>query len=449
MPYRDQHSPDLFSPATVDPAKGKHIYTVSEITQNIKLILENSFPEVWVEAEISNFKAHTSGHFYFSLKDENALLLAAMFMPNTRQVKFKIEDGLKVICFGRINAYLPRSQYQLIVERIEPKGIGSLQLALEQLKEKLAKEGLFASEHKKPLPYLPRRVGVVTSLSGAAIRDILKVLDRRFSDLHVIIKPVQVQGDGAKEELAQAIYDFNIFNDGLPVSERIEVMIVGRGGGSMEDLWAFNEEIVARAIYNSRIPVISAVGHEKDWTIADMVADMRAATPSVAAELVTPKKEDLKERLAGLIADLARSFLEINSSCQESLTGLFYRLQLGVVNAFKFNFNIFATAQKKLALLNPAVRIAEYQKQMLDLTRQALLRMEHFLALRQAHLGATLEKLGSLSPLSILNRGYSITFKMPQGVIIKDSLTLKPGDSIKTRLHKGELISQITEIKNG
>jgi len=446
MPYTDKPNPDLFTP-TQDCAKAKHIYTVSEITQGIKLILETGFPEVWIEGEVSNFKAHTSGHFYFSLKDENAVLAAAMFIPNSRAVKFKIEDGLKVICCGRINAYLARSQYQIIVERIEPKGMGSLQLALEQLKEKLAKEGLFASEHKRPLPYLPRRVGVVTSVSGAAIRDILKVLDRRFSDLHIVISPVQVQGEGAKDEIARAIGDFNRFNEGLPLSEHIEVMIVGRGGGSIEDLWAFNEEVVARAIYNSKIPVISAVGHEKDWTIADLVADMRAATPSVAAELVTPKKEELRERLKELIADIKRSFLETLSAPQDSVRDILYRLKLGMENSLRFNANTLSTAQKKLALLNPAVAIAQYQKQILDLARQVLVRMEHFFKLRQAHFTAAVEKLGGLSPLSILSRGYSITFKMPQGLIIKDSTDLKSGDTIKTRLHQGEVFSRVTEVK--
>ena len=427
MPDNLKPDSDLFSPTLIDPVKGKHIYTVSEIAQGIKLILESSFPEVWVEGEVSNFKAHTSGHFYFSLKDESALLSAAMFMPNTRQVKFKIEDGLKVICYGRINAYLPQSKYQLIAERIEPKGIGSLQLALEQLKDKLAKDGLFSSEHKRPLPYLPRRVGVVTSLSGAAIRDILKVLDRRFSDLEVVIRPVQVQGEGAKEEIAEAIGDFNLFNAGQPASERVGVLIVGRGGGSIEDLWAFNEEIVARAIYNSKIPVIAAVGHEKDWTIADLVADVRAATPSVAAELVTPKKEDLKNKLSDIL----------------------YRLKLGAQNSLRFNASTLLAIQKKLVLLNPASQIAQYQKQALDLARQAWVSLEHFLQLRQARFRAAAEKLEGLSPLGILSRGYSITFKLPEGLIVKKSAELKSGDSIKTRLHQGEVLSQVMEVKNG
>ena len=222
-----------------------------------------------------------------------------MFARANKDVKFKLENGLKVICFGKISIYGPYGKYQIIAEKIEPKGIGSLQLALEQLKAKLEKEGLFAVTHKRPLPYLPSKIGVVTSESGAAIKDILKVLDRRFGDLNIVIRPAQVQGEGAKEDIAQGILDLNAYNDTLSKDERIEVMIIGRGGGSAEDLWAFNEEIVARAIYDSKIPVISAVGHERDWTISDLVADVRAATPSVAAELVIPKKEDLKEKVDG------------------------------------------------------------------------------------------------------------------------------------------------------
>ncbi len=286
-------------------SSARHVYTVSEITQDIKLILEANFNDVWVEGEVSGFTKTPKGIMFFSLKDNTSLLKCVMFNSHGASVKFEIKDGMNLICFGRIGVYEKDGKYQLYVQQVEPKGIGSLQLALEQLKEKLEKEGLFAAEHKKPIPYLPSKIGVVTSLSGAAIKDILKVLDRRFSDVQIIINPAQVQGESAKEEISQAIRDFNLFNERVPAPERIEVMIVGRGGGSIEDLWAFNEEIVARAIYNSKIPVISAVGHERDWTIADLVADLRAPTPSVAAELVIPKKEDLRERLNALSQDLS------------------------------------------------------------------------------------------------------------------------------------------------
>ena len=402
----------------------RHIYTVTEITQDIKLILENTFAQVWVEGEVSNFRPSQAGHLYFSLKDKDALLNSVMFARAALDTKFKLEDGLKIICYGKVDVYPPRGQYQLIIERVEPKGIGSLQLALEQLKKKLEKEGLFAQEHKRPVPYLPSRIGLVTSISGAAIKDILKVLDRRFGDVHVVVSPVQVQGDAAKDEIACAIDDFNHYNKELPAKERIEVLIVGRGGGSTEDLWAFNEEVVARAIYNSNIPVISAVGHERDWTVADLVADLRAPTPSVAAELVVPEKSELRQQVQELVGSLNLSMNHRLELLHQDLSG----------------------TQKKLSLLNPVTLLNQHKEKILDLARQIFVRTEHFLKLRQAGFNTAIEKLSSLSPLNILARGYSITFKMPGEKIIKDNQTLKEGDTIKTRLHKGEILSKVTEV---
>lgn len=436
---------DLFRDHAVKPAR--HVYTVSEITRDIKATLSNTFGEVWIEGEVSNFNAHTSGHFYFSLKDKDALLSCVMFSRANREVKFKIEDGLKVIGFGKIEAYIPRSLYQLIVEKIEPKGIGSLQLALEQLKQKLEAEGLFKAEHKKPIPYLPSRIGVVTSLSGAAIKDILKVLDRRFAGAHIIINPASVQGEQAKEEIVSAIRDFNLLNESLPSSEKIEVMIVGRGGGSMEDLWTFNEEAVARAIYSSKIPVISAVGHERDWTIADLVSDLRAATPSVAAELVIPEKDDLKEKVQGLVAGLNTSLQEAVKNNKETIGALTRRLSLAIEHTVELDKNRFAAITNKLSLLNPVVLIEQHMARTLDYARQIYVRAGHLLRLRQAGFNTLAEKLSSLSPLNILSRGYSITFKMPEGAVLKESKSVKKGETLKTRLHRGEIISQVMEVK--
>ena len=404
--------------------KTRRIFTVSEITQDIKLILESNFAEVWVEGEVSNFRQYPSGHDYLSLKDQAAILTAVIFNRNSKEIKFKIEDGLKVICLGKVEVYAPRGQYQLIIEKIEPKGIGSLQLALEQLKQKLEKEGLFSLAHKRPIPYLPSRIGVVTSLSGAAIKDVLKVLERRFKDVHIIINPVRVQGENAKEEIALGIKDFNDFNSRVSGNERIEVMIVGRGGGSTEDLWAFNEEVVARAIYHSQIPVISAVGHERDVTIADLVADLRAATPSVAAEIVIPKKEDLKDNLDSLIKNLKQSFLDLGQNFQDTIDALMHRLRLK----------------------NPVVLIDEYKQRAQDYARQISVRMTHFMKLKQSEFTKAIEKLSGLSPLNILARGYSITFKMADGAVIKEAKAIKAGEVIKTRLHKGEILSQVREV---
>ncbi len=440
---------DLFEPAD-KLAKSRHIYTVSEITKDIKLILENTFAEVWVEGEVSNFTQHPSGHCYFSLKDQTALLPAVIFNRAAKDIKFKIEDGLKAICFGKIEVYPPRGRYQLVVEKIEPKGIGGLQLALEQLKQRLEKAGLFSAAHKRPLPYLPRRIGVVTSAQGAAIKDILKVLDRRFKDVHIIINSVRVQGEGAKEEIAQAIKDFNLLNEQLPGNERIEVMIVGRGGGSIEDLWAFNEEVVAYAIYNSGIPVISAVGHERDWTVADLVADLRAPTPSAAAELILPKKEDLREKLQFLTNNLRRLFLDKAVNFQEAMGDLRHRLNLNMAHELELNKNRLGAAAKKLTLLNPVVLIRQYKIKTADLAKQIYIRAFHFIKLKESGFIKAAEKLSTLSPLNILSRGYSITFKMPEAEVVKDANSIKTGDMVKTKLHKGDILSQVMEVtKNG
>lgn len=439
-------SRDLFESSQGSSAP-RRIFTVSQIAQDIKLILETSFQEIWVEGEVSNFSVQPSGHFYFSLKDDSAVLDAAMFARANREVKFKIENGLKVVCFGRISAYGPRSRYNIIVEKIEPKGIGSLQLALEQLKEKLEKEGLFSAGHKRSIPYLPAKIGVVTSLSGAAIKDILKVLDRRFGQTHIIISPAQVQGEGAKEDIARALNLLNEMNETLPPKERIEVAIVGRGGGSIEDLWAFNEEVVARAIYNSRIPVISAVGHERDWTISDLVADLRAPTPSVAAELVMPRKEDLSEKLSGLSRSISRALLDIVIDFKEAIEDLIHRLNLGMQNALRLSGQELTAVQKKLRLLNPVALIQQYRDKILDASRQIYVRMDHYIKLRDSEFKKQVEKLDGLSPLNILARGYSITFRFPDGQVIKESGAIRAGDTLLTRLHKGEIKSRVTEIR--
>jgi len=424
----------------------RRIFTVSEISRQIKSVLEERIGDILVQGEVSN--ASCSGeHLYFTLKDDSAILPAAMFYKANRGVKFKIENGLQVICLGKISAYGPHGKYQIIVEAIEPKGIGSLQLALEQLKEKLQKEGLFAQEHKRKIPYLPGRIGIVTSSQGAAIKDILKVLDRRFSDCQIIINHAQVQGEGAKEQISESIGEFNLYNEALPLQERIEVLIVGRGGGSIEDLWAFNEEVVARAIYNSKIPVISAVGHERDYTIADLVADLRAPTPSVAAELVLPRKEDLIARLKELTVSLENCFSQMVSGFSQDLEGLVYRLRLGIENIFKLNIAEFQSSQKKLAILNPLLLLEQHKAKILDSARQIHLRAIDFLKFRQAEFNAALEKLSGLSPLNILSRGYSITFKMPAGKSIRDVNSLRIGDTLKTKLHNGEFLSRVTEVK--
>jgi exodeoxyribonuclease VII large subunit len=399
----------------------RHIYTISELTRKIKTILEGAFPEIWVEGEISNFKHHSSGHMYFSLKDENSVLSAVLFKNVNKDFKFELKNGIQVICFGRISLYEPRGQYQLYVTKIEPKGIGALQLAFEQLKKRLTQEGLFDQKYKQPIPYLPKAIGVVTSPTGAAIRDILHVLNRRFTNLEIILNPVKVQGEGAAQGIAQAIDEFNQFG-------KVDVLIVGRGGGSLEDLWAFNEEIVARAIFRSRIPVISAVGHEIDYTIADFVADLRAPTPSVAAEQVIVHKQELLDKLE-----------DFN-----------YRAKNAIFNQIAVLEDRLDSLKQRYAFKQPADLIQQYQ-QTVDLMFSALdSKIKHLLEIFQERYNVLIGKLVSLSPLNILSRGYSITLDLPQERAITNVSRIKPGEKVKTRLAHGAFISKVEEIlKNG
>src|SRR5262245_44167196 len=281
---------------------GRAVLTVSELSAQLRAVLEERFPAVWVEGEISNFKVYGSGHAYFTLKDAGAQLRCVLFRNRARRIRFEPGDGIHVVAFGSVEVYAQRGEYQFVVELLEPRGLGALQLAFEQRKARLGAEGLFDAGRKRPLPSFPRTIGIVTSPSGAALRDILRVIGRRFAGLSIVLAPARVQGDGAAAEIAEGIADLN-------AAGGVDVIIVGRGGGSLEDLWAFNEEAVARAIVASKIPVISAVGHEVDFTIADFVADLRAPTPSAAAELVVREKRavaqtvaDLTERLHGVMA---------------------------------------------------------------------------------------------------------------------------------------------------
>lgn len=397
--------------------KEKHIYTVSEITKYIRVILEDSFPGVWIEGEISNYVNHSSGHMYFSLRDAGSTLKCAFFKRANEKLKFKLKDGMKVICFGSISVYEARGDYQLIVEEIEPKGIGALQLQFQQLKEMLQKEGLFDEKRKVPIPFLPTRIGVVTSPTGAAIRDILNIARRRFSNVEIIINPVKVQGAEAKDEIAAAIRQFNQLNN-------IDVMIVGRGGGSLEDLWPFNEEIVARAIYESEIPVISAVGHEIDFTISDFVADFRAPTPSAAAELVIPKKEDL-----------------INLINKETT-----RLNNAVFNKINNLMDIVHNLKGSYVLRQPLNYIIQQEQRIDDLKKDIHIRIRHITDMYGEKHNRLDSKLEAFNPTAILKRGYSITITLTGREVIKTAAALKPGDLVETKLGEGKFTSRVEEV---
>ncbi|MEK7689115.1 MAG: exodeoxyribonuclease VII large subunit [Deltaproteobacteria bacterium] len=390
----------------------RQILTVSELTHEIKTLLETNLYYVWVEGEVSNLRSPISGHIYLTLKDDGAQIKAVIFKGQARFMKFKPVDGLHVICRGMVNVYKERGEYQLILDYIEPKGVGALQLALEQLKGKLAREGFFEAMRKRPLPPFPKKIGIVTSPTGAAVRDILKVFERRFADIGVLIYPVRVQGIESAREVSEGIKEFNMVPG-------IDVIIIARGGGSQEDLWAFNEEIVARAIFNSKIPVVSAVGHEIDFTIADMAADLRASTPSAAAEMVIRSKEELKERLTAVLFQLRSGLRNIIADKRIFL----HRLERGIVD--------------------PSRRLKEIRLRLGDMTDRLALAMSHSLEMIKKDCRHIAERLNILSPLNILGRGYSITRNIPSMAVLLDSKDVEAGDDVNIILSKGEIFCKV------
>jgi exodeoxyribonuclease VII large subunit len=436
------------------------IYTVSQLTAEIKTLLERNFESLWVEGEISNVRLPSSGHLYFTLKDESAQVRGVMFRLQTRLLKFEPADGLQVVCYGRLSVYEPRGEYQIVVDYLEPKGLGALQLAFEQLKEKLTREGLFDPAHKKPIPHLPQKIGIVTSPTGAAIRDILKIIDRRFANVHILLYPVRVQGAGAAQEIAQAVGELNQWPG-------IDVIIVGRGGGSLEDLWAFNEEAVARAIFDSRVPIISAVGHEVDFTIADFVADLRAPTPSAAAELVVRNKAELiqsleslgrrlgnasraalearRERFLSLIhrlADPRRRLSDQRLRLDDLFSRLFHSMNQGLLRK---NERLRLKADS-LILLHPGRRLAEYTHRLAQLSTRLSLALRAQLRFLRQRTEGYMGKLQTLSPLAVLERGYSIARLLPSKEVIRRASRLKGEDRVSVKVHRGEFIARVEEV---
>ena len=393
----------------------QRIYKVSELTREIRLLLEDRFPVVWVEGEISNLKKHSSGHIYFTLKDEAAQLNTVFFARQNQFLKFELQDGLHVIAIGRISVYDVRGNYQLYVERMEPKGLGALQLAFLQLKEKLEKEGLFDPAKKKELPRYPKQIGIVTSPTGAALQDILKVFKKVSVGLHIQIHPVRVQGDEAAFEITRAIEDFNRRGG-------IDVLVIGRGGGSLEDLWAFNEEIVARAIFQSRIPVVSAVGHEIDWTICDMVADYRAHTPTAAAE------------------HLVSYWNELEASLDDSRR----RMQAAMVSLIRQKKESLGSLQSSYAFKQPLTFVRQISQACDELARQLENYIQSLMDRKRHSFQILIEKLNALSPLSVLERGYSITFDA-RGQVIRKKEAAPIGSLIQTRFSKGMVESKVTK----
>ncbi len=395
-----------------------HIFSVSELTHTIKRLLEDNIPTVWLEGEVSNFKAHSSGHYYFTLKDEQAQISAVIWRSRVANLDFELQDGMHVQALGNVRLFERSGRYNFDILHIQPAGVGRLQMEFERLKKQLAAEGLFDTRYKKPIPRFPLRIGVVTSDTGAAIRDIINVLKRRAPHVQIILRPVQVQGEGAAQDIAQAIKEFNRYG-------QVDVLIVGRGGGSLEDLWAFNEEVVARAIFDSQIPIISAVGHEIDYTIADFVADLRAPTPSAAAELAVPDFNEIKQNILTLAARLKRAVLmRIEQFRQQVIT-----------------------IQRSYGLRRLEDVLHQYALRVDDLTNQMVKSFRQKIEKDKQHVEHIQLRLWNLNPRKVLERGYSITYI--NGQVVRDAAQVKKGQQTQTELFKGKFFGTVTKVVKG
>ena len=442
------------------PDRPQRILTVSALTALVRERLEEGFTDLWVEGEVSNLRTPSSGHIYFTLKDATSQIRVVLFRAGAQHLRFALKEGLQLVVRGRLTVYEPRGEYQIVLDYLEPKGLGALQLALEQLKEKLARDGLFEQARKRPLPFLPRRVGVVTSLTGAALRDILAVLRRRCPIVGIVVAPVPVQGEDAAAQIASAVR-------ALSSSRLVDVMIVGRGGGSLEDLWCFNEEVVVRAIAASAVPVVSAVGHEIDYTLADFAADYRAPTPSAAAEAVAPVLDDLLETLCDRAARLKLAVrghlrkdrqecasalrvlyarpLPVEQAAQrlDDLTG---RLGGSVTETLSVWQRRADACRHALEACSPRIRIGSA----LTLVPQLAKRMEQsmlaVLTLKRQATRSIASALDGLSPLAILGRGYSIVQTVPDGTVLKRAQDVSVGDDVLAKLADGRLLCSVRKI---
>lgn len=437
------------------------VWSVSQLTRRVKNLLETQIRQVWVAGEISNFRVSPAGHSYFTLKDENSQIDAVMFRGKLMRLKFEPESGLEVLVHGLVSVYEKRGNYQIICDDMQPKGMGALQLAFEKLKAKLQEEGIFDEEHKKPLPLLPRRIGVVTSPTGAAIRDILNVIHRRFADVHVILYPARVQGDEAAEEIVAGIRALDDFS--------VDVMIVGRGGGSLEDLWPFNEELVVRAVHEVETPIISAVGHEIDFALTDFAADVRAPTPSAAAELVVQEQQVLvnkiaqfKQRLAGAmgyrVEQMANrlhraqaSYIfqrpdEIVRQRRQQADELRMRLEAALIERAGTTRVRLDKVARALLLLSPVNEIRATKERLRNCRQRLAKAGTSALERSRARLAPLAAHLDALSPLGILSRGYALAWKMPERELLREANQLKRDDTISVRFGAGHVSARVTDI---
>lgn len=462
---------DLFDQPDAEPAqpvarerpetRQRVVVSVSDLTANIREILESAYTGVWVEAEISNCRLWNTGHLYFTLKDAGAQIKAVMFRSDVRTLKFKPEDGLHVVVRGRLSVYEPKGEYQLVCDRMEPHGLGALQLAFDQLKKRLQAEGLFDAARKRPLPVLPRKIGIVTSLDGAAIRDIIKVLARRYPNVHLIIRPARVQGEGAAADVASGIRD-------IVKIPGIDVVIVGRGGGSVEDLWAFNEEPVARAIAASPVPIISAVGHEVDVTIADFAADVRAPTPSAAAEMVVSRKEDFCSRIERmndrLTAAARTSIARLESRVHQlnrrpGMAGFPARLALrgrhtaeaahhlrrAVNVAIDRRLRRYQALRLQLEQFDLRRRLGRVRSRLVGVDGALRAAAAHRRHRAEARLHTCAARLESMSPLGVLGRGYAVVWDASRTRVVRRAIEVKPGDAVRVTLSEGELTCEVVK----
>lgn len=440
----------------------RDIYTVSRLNGEVRAVLEGSFPLLWVEGEISNLARPTSGHIYFALKDPYAQVRCAMFRMRRQQLRFQPENGMQVLVRARISLYEARGEFQLIIEHMEPSGEGALQRAFEELKQRLDREGLFDTAHKRELPRFPRRIGVVTSPTGAALRDVLTVLRRRFPSIPVVVYPTQVQGAEAPSEIVEMIR----------LADRrkeCDLLILTRGGGSLEDLMAFNDERVARAVHAAGIPLISAVGHEIDFTIADFVADRRAPTPSAAAELATPDRQELNatlqqlERRLRLLMGQQRRHAETRLTAlrqrlrqlhpgvrlrqrQQRLDELEPRLRRAARHRLQQQVAGLESLRLRLQGLDPSQRVAQFSRRLPELGARLRHALRQGMRHQQQRLAAAAGRLHTLSPLATLERGYSITRRLPDGELLRDAAQVKPGARLETRLARGRIASRVESV---
>jgi exodeoxyribonuclease VII large subunit len=394
------------------------IYTITELTARIRAVIEGSFPVLWVVGEISGYKLHTSGHQYFTLKDENSQLPCVLWRGRTANLPFRLQDGMKVMAQGQLTVFEKGGRYQFDVIAIQQAGIGELAVAFEQLKKKLAVEGLFDTARKRPIPPYPERIGIVTSATGAAIRDIVTICHRRWRGIDLILRPAQVQGEGAAEDIAQGIKDFNDWG-------QVDVLIVGRGGGSLEDLWAFNEEPVVRAVVASKIPVVSAVGHEVDVTLCDLAADLRAPTPSAAAELVVKDSQELSTRL--------QQFHN--------------RSSIAMVRILQRNRDRLLSLANHWAFKRPIELVRNQSQRLDDLEQRFSLSLSRYVTTRKERLHRLQTNLTALDPSSVLRRGYSITRQLPDRTVLRDSQAVSKGKRISITLHRGEIEAEVQTVQ--